>query len=307
MTRYARRFRKVSRSLSHVNLMRSSMDETFALTDRDLLDKDAGRRFLDFYGDEGLRLGLERYRFFGTLRERGWTEVDLETSAHDERHMLIVEGCPEDGGQRERLLELVVRRDRLAIHPPAPTRTWEVLTVDWLTLRNPHAQFTKDRMRLPGQDVPGLGVGELVLELLYRVVDRLSLDGLLTVAEYFHNAVLYARELPFVDPWYQAQLNALEALLYDREQLSFAQAAWAVHWGHVIDLDDDTVVRWRGEAMVYANEPELAAYLGSDAYTDVVARAAAGLRYRLDRSAFDDAWRHQEESLLEPAPLANPH
>jgi hypothetical protein len=302
VTRYARRFRKVSRSLSHVELMRSSMDETFALTDQDLLDKDAGRRFLDFYGDEGLRLALERYAFFAKLSERGWTDVHLETSAHDERHMLLIEGLHAHGGERERLLELVVRRDRLAIDPPAPERTWEVLTVDWLTLRNPSAKFTKERLRLPGQDVPGLGVGELVLELLYRVVDRLALDGLLTVAEYFHNAVLYARELPFVDPWHQGQLHALEALLFDRERLSFAQAAWAMHWGHVVDVDDDSVVRWKGEAMVHTDEAELSAYLRSDAYLSVVTRTSAGLRYRLDRSAFDEEWAKNEEALLEPAP-----
>ncbi|HEY8431449.1 MAG TPA: hypothetical protein VIL20_23875 [Sandaracinaceae bacterium] len=298
MTRYERRFRKVARSLSKVELMRSSMDETFAITDKDLLDKDAGRRFLDFYGDEGLRLALERYGLFDALRDAGWTDFRIETWAHDERHTLLIEGVPAAGGERDRLIELVVRRDRLCIAPPAPDRSWEVLTVDWLTLRNPIGRFTKRRMRLPGQDAPGLGVGERVLEMLYRVVDRLSLDGLVTVAEYFHNAVLYARELPFVDPWYQGQLAALTALLFEREGLEFAQAAWAMHWGYVLDADD-SVVRWKGEAMVRPFEEELAAYIGSPEHRAAARRAEQSLRYHLARAPFEERWRKEEPSLLE--------
>ncbi len=305
MTRYARRYRKVSRSLSHVELMRSSMDETFALTDRDLLDKDADRRFLDFYGDEGLRIALSRYGFFHALESRGWTDITVETWAHDERHTLLVDGTPAAGGERDRLIELVVRRDQLHIDPPAPQRSWDVLTVDWLSLRNPLGEFTGDRMRLPGQDAPGLGVGERVLELLYRVVDRLSLDGLLTVAEYFHNAVLYGRELPFVDSWYQGQLQTLEALLLDKEALSFPEAAWAMHWGHVIDVDD-SVVRWRGEAMVRAVDPELLAYLNGEEHVHAAQHAASNLRYHLDRTAFHDQWRKERESLLQPPPPDEP-
>lgn len=283
--------------------MQSSMDETFALTQEDLLDKEGGRRFLDFYGDEGLRIAFERYGFFDAIRERGWDDLTLETWAHDERHTLLIDGRAE-GGERDRLLELVVRRDRLTIEPiesyEAPLdRGWEVLTVDWLTLRNPRGRFTEQRMRLPGQDAPGLGVGEQVLELLYRVVDRLALDGLVTVAEYFHNAVLYARELPYVDPWYRGQLAALEALLFEREHLSFAQAAWAMHWGYVVDVDD-SVVKWKGEAMINTSEKELKAYLRSKAYAEHVEKTAESLRYRLRRTAFDERWAHEREHLLEP-------
>lgn len=304
MTRFARRFRKVGRSLSRVELMRSSMDETFALTQQDLIGADNGRRFLDFYGDQGLRIALEKYGFFDAIRSRGWNELTLETWAHDERHTLLIDGRPEGGGERDRLLELTVRRDRLLVDPVEGygrpmDRGWDVLTVDWLMLRNPLGHFTEARLRLPGQDAPGLGVGEQVLELLYRVVDRLSLDGLVTVAEYFHNAVLYARELPFVDPWYQGRLLALEDALLEREKLSFAQAAWAMHWGYVIDADD-AVLKWKGEAMIRAAEMELIAYLKSKAYAACVDRARASARYRLRRAAFDERWRRDHERLLAP-------
>lgn len=289
MTRYERKFRRISRKLSRVELMRCAMDESFAMTDRELLDKDAGRRFLDFYGDEGIRLALEKYGLIDALRDRGWSEISIETHAHDDRHTLLIDG------EDERLVELVVRKDRLAIE--GAERAYHVLTVDWLALRNPRASFTRERMRLPGQDAPGLGIGEQVLELLYRVVERLELDGLLTIAEHFHNAVLYARELPFVDPWYAGQTRALCTLLFEREKLSFARAAWAMEWGLVHDVDD-SVVRWKGEAMVHG--ATLISALQNDVYMATTDRVASELKYRLDRTALDEEWARQEASLLRP-------
>lgn len=295
MTRFERRYRKVGRSLSRVELMRSSMDEAFSLTDQDLLDKDGGRRFLDFYGDEGLTIALERYGLFDALRRRGYDDFAVETWAHDERHTLFLDGQRDDA--RHRLIELVVRRDRLRLDPPeGAVQAYDVLTVDWVSLRHPAGAFTPERMRLPGQDAPGLGVGERVMEMLYRVVDRLSLDGLLTIAEHFHNAVLYARELPYVDAWYEGQLQALHRLLFDEEALSFAQAAWAVHWGYVLDADD-RVVTWRGEAMVKPAAEALRAYLSSDAHHEDAARVAGSLRYRLSRTAFEEQWRREVAEL----------
>jgi len=302
VTRYASRFRKVARSLSRVELMRSSMDETFALTDRDLMDKDGGRRFLDFYGDEGLELAFERYGLFDAMREKGWDEFSLETWAHDERHTLLVDGRPKAGGERDRLVDLVVRRDRLVIDPPGALElddSFQVLTVDWLTLRDPIGAFTPERMRLPGQDAPGLGVGERILEMLYIVVQRLELAAFLTVAEYFHNAVIYARELPYVDPQAQGQLEALEHLLFEREGLSFPQAAWAMHWGYVVG-PDDSVVRWKGEAMIKPFDAALERYVGSDVYRDHAEAARASARYTLRRTAFDEQWERDRELLLAP-------
>jgi hypothetical protein len=283
--------------------MASSMDETFTLDDLDLLDRDAGRRFLDFYGDEGLRRAFEAYGLFDALRERGWGDFRLATQAQDERHTLLLDGKHGRTGREDRLLELVVRRDRLVVTPTegydgALSDGYHVLTVDWLCLRNPTGHFHEHRMRLPGQDAPGLGVGERVLEMLYRVVDRLSLDGLVTVAEYLHNALLYARELPFVDPWYQGQLDALRALCLEREGLSFPQATWAMHWGYVLDVDD-RVVRWTGQAMIQTHQDELTAYLGSDAYAASARRTAADLRYHLRRTAFDEQWARERGHLLE--------
>ncbi|NOY93801.1 MAG: hypothetical protein GXP55_21680 [Deltaproteobacteria bacterium] len=307
MTRYARRYRHIARKLSRLDLMAGSMDETFLLEELDLMNRDADRRFLDFYGDRGLRLALEKYGIWQALERRGYRDIELSTHADDDRHSLVVwaeaEGCP-----RTHLVELVVRRDRLV--PQAEPEcssldgAFDVLTVDWLTLRHPLGHFSPERPRLPGQDAPGLGIGERVVETLYRVVDRLGLDAMMTVAEHFHNAVIYRREIEFFDPHYAGRCLALEQLLMQRERLSLTAASWAVEWGLVRDAG--APLAWRGEAQVWAREGGLRDWIGSKTYAARTRDSVDKSRFSLDREAFDERWRQQAPSLegLESSPVA---
>jgi hypothetical protein len=291
------RHRKVARTLSNVDLVRSN-DEP-PLEGRDLLESARGRLFLDFYGDEGIRTALERYGLLASLGRRGFSDVLIETRALDERHMLVISGRASPVGPHVRLIELVVRRDRMIPRFPEGASilrpTFEVLTIDWLMLANPRARFSAERPRLPGQEHPGLAIGWRVLQLLFRVVERLKLDALVTVAEYLHNAELYARELPFLDPAQAGRLDALLDALRVSEKLTVAQASWAMEWGFVHDEAGD-VMHWRGEAQLSVEEPSLAAWVVSPPYVDAAADARRAKVF-LDRSAFDARWAAERESI----------
>lgn len=307
MTRYARQYRSIARALSRMELARSSMDDAFGIDELGLLDKNAGRRWLDFYGDEGLRLALDRYGIEREVRHRGYLGMELETRAHDDRHTLLISGrtAADPEGPAHRLVELVVRRDRLIPHEvpglPALDTAYDALTVDWLLLQDPQARFTPERPRLPGQEWPGLGIGERVLELLYLIVQRLELGALVTVAEHLHNAILYARELPFFDPAHGGRLRALEDLLLGREGLSIAQASWAMEWGCVRGADD-AVLKWKGEAQLRAFAPTLQEWIRGTAHQEAVQRAAATTKLTLDRAYFDERWREEAPALEGRAP-----
>lgn len=291
------RHRKVARSLSHVDLVRSS--DAPEMTEQDLVDRDRGRLFLDYYGDEGLMTALDRYGLAAALARRGYTDLSVVTKASDERHMLVVNARPR-GGEPIRVIELVVRRDTMVPHVPGSEGIlrphYDMLTVDWLLLENPHAAFTQEHPRLPGQERPGLGVGWRVFALLVRVVERLELDGLVTVAEHLHNAELYARELPFLDPVHGGKLDALVTALRKREGLSVAQASWALEWGYVRHRDGE-VVHWRGEAQVSTREKTFGAWVESDTYATYAREAAATFAPTLDRAAFDARWAQEHEAL----------
>ncbi len=295
MTRLARRYRKVARSLSRLELMATSMEESFA--DPRELVSGGSRRFLDFYGDEGIHLALERYGIFDALRARGYDHFQTQTRNADEQHTLLLTGTHSELPRRERLIELVVRRDRLV--PDAELGfdgVFEMLTVDWLTLRHPAGRFTTRRPRLPGQDAPGLGLGEHVAELLDRVVERLRLDGLLTVPEYFHNAVIYGRALTHFDPAAEGRCQALRRALLEDEGLSLAQASWAIDWGFVYERGRP--MRWRGQAQLGPRCAPLRHYLESAAHRSAAEAAARELYFALDRPRFEARWAEREGALV---------
>jgi len=300
-TRFTRRYARIARTLSRLDLMRTSMDEDFGADDLQLVDKDAGRRFLDFYGDEGIRIALERYGFFAKLQQRGYHDFALTTKASAERHTLIVSGSSTEDPERVRLMELLVRREHMVPEPapglPALGKGYEALTVDWLVLQHPRGTFSPQRPRLPGQDMPGLGVAEMVLTLLERVVERLELDALIGVPEHFHNAELYVRGMPYFDPWYLGQLRALEGALLVEEGLSLAQAAWAIEWGQV-RARDGTRFLWKGHPMIWPRHPELVAYLDDATYASEARRAADAYRFSLDRPAFQASWAREKPALV---------
>lgn len=298
-TRYDHEFRRIARSLSSLELMRASEDSVEESSAALVLDKDSGRRFLDFYGDEGLRIAFGRYGIFGALARRGYEDLHLVTRVGDDRHALFVEADVE--GHRERLIELVVRRDVLVPHLapglPALGPQYRVLTIDWLLLRHPRGRFTAERPRLPGQDAPGLGIGWRVMSLLARVVWRLELDAMVTIAEYLHNAEHYAREMPCFDPTHDGRLRALLELLRREHGLTLAQASWAVEWGLVRTRSDDAVLKWRGELMIAPEEPTLRAYLEAPEYAEISESARRARRLWLDRNAFDARWAAESAAL----------
>lgn len=298
MTRYARRYRRIARSLGSAELRAVSMSSFF--DERDLVLWRKGQpRFLDFYGDDGLRLALERYGIYAAAQRRGYADLQIETHADDERHTLIVRGLPADGAEPVRVAEAVVRRDRLIPEVddglPKLEQSYEVLTIDWLVLRNPRASFVPARPRLPGQDAPGLGMGERVFELFCRAAERLRLEAVVSTAEYFHNAVLYVALMPFLDPRSAGRLRSLMQLLMLEHKLSLAQASWAVDWGCVREGSEE--FRWKGDVQLWPRAPSLEHYLSSKRYHRRVVEESNACSFRLDREHFEERWDAERADL----------
>ncbi|MEM9864645.1 MAG: hypothetical protein AAF938_23795 [Myxococcota bacterium] len=305
MTRYAKEFRRIARKLSRFELMEAS---DFGTRDaqgdlNDLLSSIEGRRgpsrFLDFYGDEGIRTAFERYALLEPLQARGYEDFRFELEVRDERHTLFVYAGHASLDEPVRLIELVVRRDRLVPGALASLdESFTVLTVDWLMMADPLRPFTAERPRLPGQTAPGLGMAEAVLELLYRVVERLDLDGLVTTGEHFHNAVMYRSELKYLDPASEGVCIALEDALLAREGLSLAAASWAIEWGLVYEEGTSEPFQWRGEAQARGQHAALADFLKQSKRRREAAEAAALLSFEVDVPALE--LRLADEGIAPP-------
>ncbi len=239
-----KRYRFISRLLDPRLLSGGDMSNDFGLTEEDLFLPGWGvrreSRFLGFYTKTGIEIFLERSGFLDRLRNLDFQHPTLELQLNDPAgDALRLFG---DADQQELLAELRVLRDRRTL--PG----FETLSVEWLMMQNPRAEFHGDHRPLPGQEHPGLGMFSDVIAVLRLACERLGIDGLSFVPSNYLIASYSSEHLPyFIDPDDHAQYEALKQALQD---LPLAEATRAVVRGQVLN-DDGGVYRWRARPMVF--------------------------------------------------------
>ncbi|MEO8505985.1 MAG: hypothetical protein ABI609_18965, partial [Acidobacteriota bacterium] len=227
-------------------------------------------RFLGFYTLEGLELTLERAGLLDRLRAIGFSEVNLELDlSHSLGQTIRVYG---DAARRELLIEVRAHRDRASV--PG----MEVLTVEWMTLQNPRAEFTSERPPLPGQKHPGLGMTQEILAMMVLACDRLKLDGVLFVPSRFHIVGTVRGPLRFLEPADEALRLAIQDAV---RGLPLVEASRRLENDRVVDAATGTPVHWRPAAMVLPVSLQLKARMESAEYEAQVSTARASLDFEL--------------------------
>jgi hypothetical protein len=235
------RFARIARSLNAGELSRSG-----ELSEEDVAEALGLRRprqnlLLGFYTAAGLEHGLQRFGLFDQLQRLGYDNFRVAFDQADPGERLRVYG--ESGGQEHVLVEAVLERKRLA--------GVQVLYVHWLSLRNPRVQFSLLRPRLPGQEVPGLGLAREIGEMLGLMALRLGLAGVVYRPAHYHTAYPARHHFSFVDP---AREGRFEALIRDLGPLSLLEATRAVEEGRVLlngqpyAWEPEEMVLWLGES-----------------------------------------------------------
>jgi acetoin utilization deacetylase AcuC-like enzyme len=230
------RFAVVSAGLSPAELTESG-DFSAEELEEALGIRPARRRLLlGFYTASGIEHALFRYGVFDHLERMGFRQfrAAFDTAGLGERVRLF--GQAE--GKEHLLVELILERRRLA--------GVEVLYVHWLSLRNPRAQFSDKRPRLPGQEVPGLGLARETGTMLARIAIRLGLGGVVYRPAHYHTAYPARHEFQFVDPERQGRF---EALVRDLGHLPLLEVTQAISEGRV--LLDGAPYAWEADEMAY--------------------------------------------------------
>ncbi|KAJ3316179.1 hypothetical protein HDU76_002021 [Blyttiomyces sp. JEL0837] len=114
-----------------------------------------------------------------------------------------------------------------------------VTTLEWVAMQNPLTKWSEceDRPRCPGQHYPGLRVARHLLDELVHMASKNNRDALVSVPEYFHNAIFYAAGgWRFIDPSFEGYFAALVGdLRADIEKHGIAAVSWCLRNGHVKD------------------------------------------------------------------------
>jgi acetoin utilization deacetylase AcuC-like enzyme len=238
------RFAVVSRELSP-----DELSDAGDLTSEDLeeaLGIRPGRQrlLLGFYTASGLEHALFRYGIFEQLERLGYRHfrVGLDASGLGERTRLYGEA----DAKEHLLVELILERRRIPLPARRGPGDAEVLHIHWLSLRNPRAQFSERRPRLPGQEVPGLGLAREAGYMVARMAVRLGLSGVLIRPAHYHMAYACRHEFAFLDPRRQGRF---EALVRDLARLPLLEATTAIAEGRV--LLNGAPYAWEADEMAY--------------------------------------------------------
>jgi acetoin utilization deacetylase AcuC-like enzyme len=272
------RYRHLTRELGGYPLDTSPDREDWGLTEADVLGGfglEARRsQFLGHYSHHAIELTLEWTGILDRLRQMGFSHpvlaLDLDNpSGHTARIFA-------DPSGRELLVEIRLRIDRGSLPH------LQLLSLEWLLLQNPRADFSGAETPLPGQRHPGLGLVPDIMSLLILMADQLELDGLTFVPSHYHLALKARKFLRFLKPadegWFRAVEGAVGAL-------SLAEATGAVAQGLVQDRKTERPVEWRPMQMVLAISDRLHDRVGGETYECRAVETAEALDFMLRRPA----------------------
>ena len=272
-------YTQIAQELDPYDLQRPSGE--FAITEEDLYGDLTGprahsTRMLDYYSRHGLEFAIEKYGLSDEIRTRGFTDLRLEIDPADpDRQHLTV--CAKKNGAEHLLVDLVLRRvTRPAPDGLDPPEELRFLYIEWMMLQNPTASFSLRDPQWPGQDHPGLGVGEKAMLMLFQAAQRLELDGLMHHPSRYHIAFIGSGQSFFLDPTLQGRFEAIREVL---GPLDLSEAAWKMERGEVCWGDGERV-EWIPEDLVFPASERFFCYLGSRHYQEPRAAALEAARAR---------------------------
>ncbi len=218
--------------------------------------------FLGFYSREGMELVFEQYGLASELRKKNIGELSLTLGRIEGQYDVLRVNSSKSPHS---LIEMVAQVAPLAPHVQKLVNTGErsFLHVKWLRMQNTLLQPPPDKLLLPGQSFPSLGIGREMMVLIMLMCVRLNLDGVLELPERLHNAALYFRRFRFIDPEMQ---GILTAILRDTVDRNLADLAWGMEAGLLTHVESGKTFRWIPREQVLARTGPVLEFLESEEY-----------------------------------------
>ncbi|MCK5520628.1 MAG: hypothetical protein KAI81_05915 [Candidatus Marinimicrobia bacterium] len=278
-----KRYKKIFKD-NNVDCLDNSID--FSFSEDDIMTTGG-----DIQHDSGLLLGyyqpkivdqyFKRYRIpkiFKTLGIKDEIKTHLDLNDPYLHKFTIYTGENLDD---KKIVEIFFRKRSLAIPSTSNNnKRADTLYIDWLLMQNPYKKFRSMKPSLPGQKHPGLRIGDHILEILFNVAKRIKCDGLANSPNYLHTAVLFSKELMFIDPAMQAVSDATKGFLLRRYSLS--TVAWASVHGAIIFNETNEIFKWVSSPMILPLSTKMKHYFNSRWYKKQYREAKDKFRVRID-------------------------
>jgi acetoin utilization deacetylase AcuC-like enzyme len=217
-------------------------------------------RVLGFYSVQALEYALFRYGLSGQVERLGYSRPRVEISTTDAGDRIQVLGQSE--GKDHLLVDCMLERRHIGED--------SYLFVNWLTLRHPRAHFSAVRPKLPGQEVPGLGLSREASEMFMLMAERLKLAGVAFRPMWFHLAMQARFRFRFVEPRRQGRF---EALARDLAHQPLLEATRQVAEGRV---------RLNGQPYVWEADDMVSRHLPLSGDAELIAAERERCRFTVD-------------------------
>ncbi len=248
--------------------------------------KEGSTLFLGKFSTQQIHAALERSSILAALQARGFDECFLCIESIDEfnQALRLYDGTPDP----EHLLAEIRLREVLftpaRLYPQCDIDTdFSMLSIDWLMMQNPRAEFTPEHPPLPGQQYPGLGLGRKVLRMLLAYCRWQGLAGLINYPEYFHNAYIYRETFSFFNP---ERSGMFLALVRDLGHLSLAEMTWAIECGCVYHREKEQTYEWTSNVQIMPLNSLLQSWPESDSYKTVERESCESHHFEFDEKRF---------------------
>jgi len=259
--------------------------ETQLIGEKEILSDLTGSKgsslFLGRYTMHEVIAALGKKNFLREARKRKlWPlEFDLDSSEYPLQRFRIFY---ESKKPEKMIVDLKIKEGRfrpkkkLASNISLPE--YRFLIFEWLTLQNPLLTFSQERTPLPGQEHPGIGLGQKVLDIFVYLARITRQDGLLAFPAYFHNALLFTRYFYFINPEKKGEVQAIRESF---PEVSFKQLAWIVYLG-CLKYREGKKYEWQAEEMVYPLNKAWKDYFDSREYKEKVKESQRIMGFEID-------------------------
>ncbi|QGU00329.1 hypothetical protein SYNTR_1735 [Candidatus Syntrophocurvum alkaliphilum] len=167
-----------------------------------------------------------------------------------------------------------------------------MILIEWLSAKNPLANFDKNKPQLPGQSSPGLGILKYCFQLLQNISNEVFKDGFLDILDHMHGAIMYSKKFKFFDPVQEA---ILRAVMRDLKNYSLVDISWGVITETIIDLDKNAPAVYDPGEQVHYVSSRMENYFKSTKYVATFEKYYKKKKYSLN---YEEMVRKREEILL---------
>jgi hypothetical protein len=302
VTRYRRQFGRIARRLTPADIQCGVSSKNFNANNlfQNENVKQNSDLLLGTLSKQGIMKVLDAFGFLEILEKLGLSDISLELDTEDPfQHRL--KAFSGSKCSKSTICELVIKQGpfhfREVSMPDFPSRIPDLLQIEWILLQNPKKKFDETRPPLPGQNHPGLGMGDRVMELLIIMAQRLRLEGIVNKPCFFHTAFMFTKEFYFVNPEDQATIYAISKGLLSK--YSFYTVSWAAYFNCIYNTISGKELVWNPDYLFLPLSKDFIKYFRSRQYSKKAHTLSDRKHFDINRGKLIDLAKQSNVKLLD--------